>query len=281
MHLGDFLGLAGLAGWVGWAAGVGALVFEVRKWRSDRREGPVMRELVERELRDKKGVYTEEQIKAMTGVVESLTRQARIDVPIVARRTFIESQREQLASSIDKDFREYKALGKKLGDIPSVSVLSSEVRESIRAEIAPSVERRDRQLRGVVAVVVVVGLLVVFPYPQRFVGTALYDVFGSGNGYVEQNVLSYTVGIAVTFIFAVYSSWSHFQARIVRTPVPFTVGVAVGCLCLWLLGLVGILRLWIVNPGVQNFVAIVSLVLFGIGVRIFYLLFRWRRVGVD
>lgn len=279
MHLGEqALGLAGLAGWVGWIFGIAAGVLEVRKWRSDRREGPVIRELVERELRDKEGTYTEEQIHELTNIFESLQRQIREDVPAVARRTLIESRRSQLAESIEKDYREYSALGEKLENTPAENRLSPELRESIRNEIAPSVERRGRQVRGTIAIFVVIGLLIVFPYPQRFLGSLLDDTFGYNQNNIEENYLSYLVGVVVALIFALYSPWSRFQGRIARTSSLVTIGLATGCICLWLLGITSIWRLWVSNSGVQNFIAIVSLIFFGVGIRIFYIFYRWRRI---
>ena len=281
MHLGDWLGLAGAAGWIGWAAGVGAVLLELRGWRKDRREGPVMRELAERELRDKKGKYTEAQIEELAGVFERLTRQVHDDVPAVARRAFIESRREQLAGFIEKDFREYRALGQRLGEAPAAGSLSPELRESIRAEIVPSADRRNRQLRGAVAAAIVVGLLIIFPYPQRWALNTLDVSAGQNAVYAEENIFPYAAGLVISLIFALYSSWSRFQPRIARMPARVTVLTASACLWLWALSVTGILLRWIANSGVQNIVAIASLIFFWAGIRMFYLLWRWRwrRVG--
>lgn len=279
MHLGDWFGLAGAAGWVGWAAGVGAVLLEVRGWRKDRREGPVMRELAERELRDKKGKYTEAQIEELAEVFERLTRQVRDDVPAVARRAFIESRREQLAGFIEKDFREYRALGERLGEAPPPGSLSPELRESIRAEIVPSADRRNRQMRGAIAAAIVIGLLIIFPYPQRWALNTLDVSAGQNAVYAEENIFPYAAGLVISFIFAVYSPWSRFRPRIASTRARLTALTASACLCLWALSVTGILSRWITNPGVQNIAAIASLVFFWAGVRVFYLLWRWRRVG--
>jgi hypothetical protein len=279
MHLDEWLGLAGAAGWVGWAAGVGAVLLELRGWRKDRREGPVMRELAERELRDKKGKYTEEQIEELAGVFERLTRQVRDDVPAVARRALIESRRDQLAGFIEKDFREYHALSKRLGEAPTPGALSPELRESIRAEIVPSADRRNRQLRGAVAAAIVIGLLIIFPYPQHWALNTLDVGSGQSAVYAEENIFPYSAGLVISFVLAVYSSWSRFQPRIARTRTLVTILIGSALLCLWVLSVAGILLRWIINPGVQNIAAIASLIFFWAGVRTFYLLWRWRRVG--
>jgi hypothetical protein len=279
MHHDGWLGLAGAAGWVGWAAGVGAVLLELRGWRKDRREGPVMRELAERELRDKKGKYTEEQIKELAGVFERLTRQVRDDVPAVARRALIESRRDQLAGFIEKDFREYHVLSKRLGEAPTPGSLSPELRESIRAEIVPSADRRNRQLRGAVAAAIVIGLLIIFPYPQHWALNTLNVGAGQNEIYAEENIFPYSAGLVISLILAVYSPWSRFQPRIARTRALVTIFIGSALLCLWMLSVTGILLLWIANPGVQNIAAIASLIFFWTGVRTFYLLWRWRRVG--
>ena len=279
MHGGDWLGLAGAAGWVGWAAGVGAVLLELRGWRKDRREGHVMRELAERELRDKKGKYTEAQIKELAEVFERLTRQVRDDVPAVARRALFESRRQQLAGFIEKDLREYHALGERLGEAPPPESLSPELQESIRAEIVPSADRRNRQLRGAVAAAIVIGLLIIFPYPQHWALNILDVSAGPNAVYAEDNIFPYTAGLVISLILAVYSPWSRFQPQIARTRARVTVLTATAFLCLGALSITGILLRWITNPGVQNIAAVASLVFFWAGVRVFYLLWRWRRVG--
>ena len=266
----------GLLGWIGWAIGLLVATIEISRWLKERQREPIMSALFERELRDRQGAYTEAQIKELTDLFEDLTRQIRVQIPELARRSLLESRRQQIAESLKRDYEEYASLTTRMAPLPSADSLPAQLRDAIRDEIAPSSERRNRQRRTLYAVIGIVGLLAIFPYPRQFLSNALSEEYGYNAAVLQLDVLPYLGGMTISLILALYSPWSRYQLKLVRHPFTALM-VAIFCLGLWVLALTLIVLGSIEDPRNQNLIAIASLIPLGVGVRIGYLLLRWRR----
>ena len=143
---------------------------------------------------DEKIAGQEKKRDTLEGVVASLQEQIDVEVPRRAKILSVTDRMDALSNSIGDQFREYSKLESQLAQITAESgSLAPPIRQAIERAIVPRSkirEQRERQLRSLVALVLILIVLPSYLSPNTLVysymGTVFYasqytrgDVFGA------------------------------------------------------------------------------------------------------
>jgi len=125
----SFARIAGdLLNWLGYVVGLVAGLLEFWRFRCDRRADAAYKQLLDEARRDRKAIYTEEQAAKLRDLAHALERSVRKEIPLQARRAFVESQIEATSDTILSSVRQYERLSgelHKLQRTPKRSLLRS------------------------------------------------------------------------------------------------------------------------------------------------------------
>jgi hypothetical protein len=197
-------------GWLGWMVGIVSGTLHVQSWRKDRRLGPAKEQLFEEALRDRKGIYSEEQITELTKLVHDLERSSKTEIPRQARRVFLQSQLEEINDSVATNVKRHQALAEELRQLgEETKSIPQPLADVIDSSIVPPATFRRRQIRRLYFLAALILAGVVVPGPFNYVVDSVRSASESLLGsrfliFGAENIIAYALGVAIG-IFVAFS----------------------------------------------------------------------------
>jgi hypothetical protein len=148
--------IAIISGWLQW-----------KSYREQKQNEKGYREILERAKQDWDGRYTEEQVQQLTKQFTQLQEQIRQDVPLQARRVFLEDRLNTLSENIALLYSQYNDLTKEYSEMP-MTILPQPMRDAIEKEIKPIHLIKQRHQRITLILLSLILVFLVIPIAPFF-----------------------------------------------------------------------------------------------------------------
>jgi hypothetical protein len=278
-------------GVLGWIVGVAAGWLQFRGYREQKAMETAYRSVLEQAQIDWKGKYTEQQVEDLTKQFRHLENQIRLEVPQLARQTFLRDQRASIANSIAEMYEQYTDLEMGLSKAPETDALAPSIKMSIERKIRPAHRKQQRQQRliyvllGVLAILTTV--LTFFPFIADLISERLYFwtttgvsvIVGTDSFSAEYLLIDFSMYFAglMIIMFVVFSVPIPLLRDLVLRNRPIFTYAGIAALLAYVVLVYEVVREPL--PLGRNFEivgAIVSLLWLGLTVRILHLVYSER-----
>lgn len=274
--------LVSALGWLGWLIGVTSGSLHFYLWRRDRKIGPAKEQLFEEALRDRKGQYSESQIRELTKLVGQLENVTKREVPRQARRVFIQNQLDVLSDTVTSSVKQHAQLSQELEHLSGErATIPPEIAQVIESTIVPNSVERSRQQRRLSALVAILLALALFPRGTDYILFEINTLLGDQPyPFGPTNAISYLIGLVVS----VFIMFTITGRRFTNTVREHRVSAALASALFLFFWVVSIFYIGLnlahpfdkstLDSDVLNVLASISVVLFAVGIRVSQLLFR-------
>lgn len=153
---------------------------------------------------------TEKELSSLRELVSKLQSQIDNDVPLNAKRIYLTNQRDSLAHLLGEQYEEYKKIDRNLialGAESNAESLEKPIRDSIERTITPRYKARERKERQVRLLLALVVILIVIPSsynPSNLIYAYFYTVLNANN-YSRNDI--YGTILVASFILAFFITW--------------------------------------------------------------------------
>lgn len=177
--------------------------------------------------RNLKGKYTEEQVLMLKKELSSIKNQISNDIPILAKRTYLNNQLSGIKDDIVKLFMRYKDIKRELGHSPDQKLLPKQVEREIQNYITPSFEGIQRKQNNyftasLLCLYIISLLMIISLIPSRE-----WIELGNINYDTRSFPLRWIVGISGISIVLIWLWWKIIHASIYKYIItqPFYFGI--------------------------------------------------------
>ncbi|SRR6266496_700906 len=199
---------------IGSVIGSVAYINRYRQRSVERRINEIVQSQLDAESAEKSKKEVEEELQSLRGVRDDLSLQIS-RLPQEANKMFLVRQLEELASSINKDFNEYKTIEAKLQATETAATLDPKIREVIESAILPIQKQRERRNSYVLLILIA---LLVFNLSPIYVGSYVsryFNILGDSPDWTwDSSAWMIVFGtLAVAFIFLGAAALSPLTQR--------------------------------------------------------------------
>ena len=207
-------------GGVGWIIGIVAAWLQWSSYKFQKNDLLHNEEVYLILKRNLEGKYTEEQIIQLSNELINLQKKIKRDIPIEAKRVFLEDQLSTLTDNLSEDYEKYLRIPEELKSMKISEKLPQTLDKAIENAIMPNylLKRRNKNiLYGALVCIIIILVILVYPFVRIFLSQSvnvLNTPIKIGNIVIFLLFLIATISLFIKYLWEKIENWFYKHSKI-------------------------------------------------------------------